>query len=137
MVSRARSEDDGPGGTALEVAASLLDVALPGVGPVFKRLAGQTQAELMRARSVALAAAERSSEMTREELADAIARSPKLIPLVTRLLHAAGQNGYDKTLKAMGTAFGEAVLDPDRVDDCELLLTSLADLGANPDLSRS
>ncbi|MGZ4606448.1 MAG: hypothetical protein ACXVXV_09935, partial [Blastococcus sp.] len=76
-----------------------------------------------------LAAAETSSGMRREDLAEAIADDARLIPLVTRLLHAAGENGYDDTLKAMGRAFGEAVRDREKVDDAHLVLAALADLG--------
>lgn len=125
-----RSDETDVVGTATEVASALIDAAtLPGVGTVFKRLAQGSREELRRARSVALKAAERTSGMTREEIADAVAQKPRLLPLATRLLHAAGENGYDETLRAMGGAFGEAVRDPEQADDCHLMLTSLADLG--------
>jgi hypothetical protein len=128
MDRRLSSQSDSGVSTAIEVASAVADALLPGLGVVSKRLAENAQAELRRARSVALAAAERTSDLTREELAEAIADDPGLLPLVTRLLHAAGENDYDDTLRAMGRAFGEAVQDRDKVDDCHLVLASLADL---------
>lgn len=66
--------------------------------------------------------------MSREDLAEAIGENPQFVPLATRLLYAAGLNGHDETLRAMGTALGEALLNPNRLIDCELILTALADL---------
>jgi hypothetical protein len=66
--------------------------------------------------------------MKREDIEEAIRTDPRLIPLMTRLLFAAGMNGHDRSLAAMGTAFGDAVRDRDSVDECELMLSSLTDL---------
>jgi hypothetical protein len=68
--------------------------------------------------------------MSREELGDAIADNPRLIPLVTRVLYAAGMNGHDRTLAAMAIALGDAVGDRDHLSEVELILAALADLGA-------
>jgi hypothetical protein len=66
--------------------------------------------------------------MSREELAEAIADDPRLIPLVTRLLYAAGMTGQDETLKLLGTAFGDAVRQRDHIDETEMILSALSDL---------
>jgi hypothetical protein len=79
--------------------------------------------------STALRAAERVSGQTRKQLGEAIAEDPQLIPLATRVLYAAGMNGHDQTLAAMGRALGDAVRDRERIDEMELILTALADLG--------
>jgi hypothetical protein len=78
--------------------------------------------------STALRAAEATSGLSREDLAERIAEDPRLLPLVTRLLYVAGMNGHDGTLGAMGAVFGETVRNPNTVDEAELLLTALADL---------
>ncbi|GAA4727492.1 hypothetical protein GCM10023328_02150 [Modestobacter marinus] len=95
-----------------------------------KRLFRQVFAEWGRNGSVALSAAEAASGLTREELAESLRERPRLHPLLTRLLFAAGMNGHDAVLRAMGTAVGNAVVDPLRVDECELILAALADLNA-------
>lgn len=77
-----------------------------------------------------MAAAERASGMSREELADAISEDPRLVPLVTRVLFAAGMTGQDPILTALGTALGDAVRDRSRIDEAELLLIGIADLRA-------
>jgi DNA-binding HxlR family transcriptional regulator len=94
-----------------------------------KRLAAKIRKWYERRVSTALRAAERVSGMTRKQLGEAIAEDPQLVPLVTRVLYAAGMNGHDQTLAAMGSALGGAVRDRDRIDEMELILTALADLG--------
>lgn len=44
-----------------------------------------------------------------EDLAAAIADRPQMIPLLTRVLFAAGMNGYDEVLEVLGAAVGTAV----------------------------
>lgn len=125
----ARDPDEGKGGkVAADFAAELTGLILPGFGTTAKWLTGQVSREWGRNRSAALYAAECASGLTREELGAAIAEDPRLVPLVTRLLHAAGMNGHDRTLEAMGAAFGDAVRHRDAIDECELILSSLADL---------
>jgi hypothetical protein len=92
---------------------------------VTRRLAVKVREEALRNRSTAIRAAEEASGLSREDLAEAIAADPRLVPLATRLLYAAGMNGYDRTLRGMGRAFGEAVRNRDSLEECELILTSL------------
>ncbi len=105
---------------------------LPLVGasaPLIKRLARAVRDEHRRRQSVALNLAEEyAGGLSREELTEQIAAHPHLQPLLVRLLHAAGMNGHDRTLRALGGALGTAVADRTRIDECELILTALADL---------
>ena len=118
------------GGAVGDVVASLGDSLLPGLGPPVRGLLRSVQAEWARNGSVALQAAEAASGLTREELTEALRAAPRLHPLLTRLLFSAGMNGYDPVLRAMGTALGQAVTESAQVDECELILTALADLNA-------
>lgn len=96
--------------------------------PVAKRFSKKVREEWARNHSKALRAAERISEMSREDLADRISEDPRLIPLAVRVLYAAGMTGQDAILRALGTALGEAVRDPEKIDEVELLLIGMADL---------
>jgi hypothetical protein len=95
---------------------------------ITKRAFAKMREERERRVSVALNAAERIAGMSREELGDAIEEDPDLVPLVTRILYAAGMNRYDRTLAAMGRALGDAVRDRERINEVDLILTALADL---------
>lgn len=97
-------------------------------GPV-ARLAKAARKEHGRRRSVAIAAAvEMSGLDTAEDLAEAVADDPDLIPLLTRVLYAAGMNGYDEVLETLGAALGSAVADRGRVDEVSMILTALEHL---------
>jgi hypothetical protein len=106
--------------------------SIPVVGPIlapfFKRGSRRIREEWARNTSKALRAAERASGMTREQLADVISEDPRLIPLVTRVLFAAGMTGQDSILRALGTALGDAAREPDKLDEAELLLIGMTDL---------
>jgi hypothetical protein len=108
---------------------------VPAIGwllaPLFKRVAQGVAKEWERKGSVALKAAERASGMSREELEDAINTVPGMIPLTVRVLWAAGVNGHDATLKAMGATLGHAVREPERMSEVELILAAMADFGPN------
>lgn len=105
---------------------------VPFIGPLLadpaRRLIGAVRAEYARNHSVALRAAEVTSGLTREELAERIATHPRLIPVLTRVLFAAGMTGQDEILDALGAALGAAAAAPEQVDDVELLLIGLQDL---------
>lgn len=97
-------------------------------GPL-SRLTKAARKEHKRRRSVAIAAAVEMSELdSAEDLAEAIAEDPDLIPLLTRVLYAAGMNGYDDVLETLGAALGSAVADRGRVDEVSMLLTAVEDL---------
>lgn len=113
---------------SVDLAGELTGSLVPGLGAPAKLMARRVLQEWRRNGSVALGAAERTSGLTREEIGEAITEDPRLLPLATRLLYAAGMNGHDRTLAAMGAAFGDAVRSREALDECELILTSLADL---------
>jgi hypothetical protein len=114
----------------LAAAVELIPIVGPAAGVFTRRSMVKIREEHERRVSLALRAAERIAGLTREELGDAIGEDPELVPLVTRILYAAGMNGYDRTLEAMGRALGDAVRDRDRIDEVDLILTALADLTA-------
>lgn len=68
--------------------------------------------------------------MSRESFAQRLEADPAVQPLLARLLFAAGMNGHDPTLAAMGTTFGTGLREPARLDECALILAALADLSA-------
>lgn len=110
--------------------ASGADALAPGTGPVARRALTAVSREWSRNHSTALRAAETSSGLSREQLTDLLDENPAFVPLSVRLLYAAGMNGYEPTLKAMGAVFGHAVADPSRMDECTVILSSLTDLSA-------
>jgi|NGEPerStandDraft_6_1074524.scaffolds.fasta_scaffold129346_1 hypothetical protein len=113
-----------------ESVSSAVDFLIPGGGPLAKRVSGSVVAECRRNKSTALRAARESSGLGREDLAERIEQCPRLVPLLTRLLYAAAMNGHDPILRAMGAAFGDAARHRDQVDECEVILTALADINA-------
>jgi hypothetical protein len=106
---------------------------IPGIGwalgPLAKRTAESVAREWEQNQSVALKAAARAADMSRDDLEDAIAIVPGVIPLTVRLLWAAGMNGHDATLKGMGRTLGHAVRDPGLIGEAELILAAMADFG--------
>lgn len=114
-----------------ELAASVVEL-IPFVGPslaVFtKRGSKKIREEWIRLTSKALRTAERVSGLSREDLADRISEDPRLIPLVIRVLYTAGMTGQDVILRALGTAFGDAVRNPEKIDEAELLLIGMSNL---------
>lgn len=101
--------DDGQGSNlAAEVVSEVVGAILPGTGALTKRATEAVQREWRRNHSVALRAAERVSGMSREELDDTLLSSRTALPLYTYVLWAAGQNGHDQTLRAMGAVLGTA-----------------------------
>src|SRR5688572_11370444 len=63
----------------------------------------------------------------REEHEQLWAASHPPVTIDQVLLYAAGMNGHDSTLRAMGGALGYAVRDRESVDECEIILGALAD----------
>jgi len=113
---------------ALFTAAGLPVVGSLVVTPLVERMV----AEHRRRTSVAMRAAVRVSGCaTPEDLAERLEADPRLQPLLVRLLSAASTNGHDQTLRALGKALGDAVREPHRIDQCDLLLQSLDGLTAS------
>lgn len=114
-----------------EAAAGLVSM-LPLIGPLLaepaRRVSRGFRDEITRNQSRALKAAELLSGLTREDLAERIAADPRLIPVATRVLFAAGMTGQDEVLDALGAALGTAVSDPDSAEDVDLLLLGLQNL---------
>jgi hypothetical protein len=86
-----------------------------------------------RNRSMALRAAESASGLTREQIQDWAEREPRAIPLYLKVLWAAGMNGHDQTLAAMGAVLGRAARATATGDDsgfetAELALRAMAEL---------
>jgi len=79
-------------------------------------------------RSLAMAAAERTAGMSREDIADRINTHPELVPLVTRLLYEGAMTGQHPVLEAMGAAFGSAIGDLPNLNQYELILGGLRNL---------
>jgi hypothetical protein len=114
-----------------ELVASLVG-GIPLVGDVLsvftKRGSMRIRQEWARNTSEALRAAERISGRSREELTDCISENPRLISLAVRVLYAAGMTGQDAILRALGTTLGDAVRDPEKIDEAELLLIGMTNL---------
>ena len=121
------------GGTVDKLGAAAIDAVfgIPGSGVVAEWLFGKVREEVTHSRSIALLVAEQRSGLSREDIAERIAEDPRLVALFIRLLYAAGMTKHEQTLRAMGAAFGQAVGERDFLDECELILTALADLTAN------
>lgn len=84
--------------------------------------------EHSRSQSRALRAAELTSGLSREDLAVRIGETPGLVPILTRVLFAAGMTSQDEILDALGAAMGVAAADPDQADEIEFLLIGIQDL---------
>ena len=121
--------DDEPLSKDLAVSGiGMIPVLGPLLEPLASRAADAVRAEYRRNTSTALRAAERASGMSREDLQERIADDPNLVPLLVKVLFSAGTNGFDDVLKAMGAALGAAVLDPNTVNDAEIVLAAISDL---------
>lgn len=105
---------------------------IPLVGNVLsvfaKRGSKEIRQEWARNSSKALRTAGRISGLSREDLADRICENPSLIPLVVRVLYTAGMTGQDTILRALGAALGDAVRNPEKVYEAELLLIGMTNL---------
>lgn len=119
-----RPDDSLPAETAGELASFFL----PGTGGPVTRLLKAVRDEWSRNGSRALKMAERTSGLTREDLAERIENQPELVPLVTRLLWEVAMTGQGPLLEAMGAAFGAAVAEPSRTVEYELILGGLRNL---------
>jgi hypothetical protein len=118
---------------AQEIAGEVVGSLVPGAGPLAQRLGGLVRAEWRRNSSTALRAAENASGLSREDFAEWIESEPRAIPLYLKILWAAGTNGHDQTLKAMGAVLGVAAQathrgDDDGFEDAELALRAMGDL---------
>lgn len=118
-----------------ELAGDAGNFLLPvGGGALSKWLWRPVREEWERNASKALRAAENASGMTREDLAELVENDPRAMPLYLQILWAAGMNGHDKTLRAMGAVFGHAAdasarNDDEGFEDAELALRAMAGLG--------
>lgn len=115
-----------------DLAGFVLPVGGSGLG---QRLSKAIRREWARNTSAALAAAEASSGLSREDLAEWIEREPRAVPLYLKVLWAAGMNGHDSTLRAMGAVLGHAAKATARGDDdalarAELSLQAMGDLNS-------
>lgn len=127
------SEDDDP--LPDEVIAEAIGQLLPVVGgPLGRRLLRPIRQEWKRNTSTALAAAEAASGLNREDLLEFMEKDSRAVPLYLHVLWAAGMNGHDATLRAMGAVLGDAADasrsgDDERLDDLETSLRAMSNLG--------
>jgi hypothetical protein len=127
-VAGVTSDDEGLLAEILVSATGQVPVVGAVAQPLATRLLRAVRAERRRNASIAMSAAERVSGKTREDIAAAIAANPRLVPLALRLMHECGVTGAEESLLAMGTVFGTAVGDPERISESEIVLTALREL---------
>lgn len=92
-----------------EVVSEVASALMPGAGAFVSWMFPVMRKEVHRLFSQALRAAEEISGRQREDLEEIFEQNPILMPLYMRVLWAAGMNGHDETLRAMGAVLGEAV----------------------------
>ncbi len=90
----------------MDVAQDVTGLPGPVGSSVGKRMYRAVAAEWQRNRSTALRAAEAATGLTREQIEEWAEAEPRAIPLYLKVLWAAGMNGHDDTLRAMGTVLG-------------------------------
>lgn len=120
----------GVGSEGVLIAAGLppTGVLAAAVTPLAKKALVALVGEQQRRTSVALAAAERTSGKTREEIDDLIAHDLAAVPIVLRLLQAAGNAGDDEVLSLLGGMAGAGLADPSTAQRQETLMLSIEGL---------
>ena len=129
-------EDSVGAEVVVEGGAAALGAFVPGgflARPLLGRLVDQIQREYERNTSHALRTASRVSGLSREDLLEFIEENPRGVPLYLLVLHAAGMNGYDETMRAMGAVFGQAAQsakndDSRAVDRADAALRAMSNL---------
>jgi hypothetical protein len=116
-----------------DIAGDAVAALIPMGGTLGKRLARSLTSEWRRNTSNALGAAVEASGLSREDFAEWIAEDGRAVPLYLRVLWAAGMNGHDQTLRAMGAVLGSAAHatargDDDAFEEAELALRAMSDL---------
>lgn len=116
-----------------DIAGDAVAALIPMGGTLGKRLARSLTAEWRRNTSNALRVAEAASGLSREDFAEWIRGDGRGIPLYLKVLWAAGMNGHDQTLTAMGAVLGSAAKatargDEEAFEDAELALRAMSDL---------
>lgn len=116
------------------LAGEAMGVIVPFAGPLGARVMRAARAEWTRLTSDALHAAEKRSGLSREDLAEWVESDPRAVPLYLKVLWAAGTNGHDETLRAMGAVLGEAARasaagEDAGWDQADLALRAMGDLG--------
>lgn len=116
-----------------DVAQDVTGLLGPIGSSVGKRMYQAVAAEWQRNRSMALRAAEAATGLTREQIEEWAEEEPRAIPLYLKVLWAAGMNGHDDTLRAMGTVLGAAARataagDEEGFEIAELALRAMGDL---------
>lgn len=116
------------------IAGDALSMLIPFGNTLGQRMMRPLRQEWARNASVSIKAAVRASGLSREDLADWIDSDPRAVPLYMKVLWAAGMNGHDATLRAMGVVLGQAAKASrmeadDAFEDAELALHAMADLG--------
>lgn len=116
---------------APELAAGLVGM-VPVVGslaqPLVKHLTSRMMEERERNASLVLRLACQRSGHSREDLAEALERDPRLVSLVNRVLFEAGMNGQTSVLQVLAGFLGDALNDTSKIDDVHALLAPIAGL---------
>jgi hypothetical protein len=116
-----------------DIAGDAMAALIPMGGTLGKRFVRSLTTEWRRNTSNALGVAEEASGLSREDFAGWIKEDVRAIPLYLKVLWAAGMNGHDQTLRAMGAVLGSAAQATARGDDeafeeAELALRAMSDL---------
>lgn len=114
--------DPNLGSAATEDALAALGIPFGGTLATFGRLLLD---EHRRRTSKALAAAEALTGKSREEISNWVMATPEVVPLLVRVLHAAGNNGNDRTLEMLGEALGRAHQRPEQRAREELIALAI------------
>ncbi len=116
-----------------DIGSDIGQLLTPFGGALGKRVIRAVFAEWQSNRSTALRAAEVASGMSREQFAEWAEADARAVPLYLKVLWAAGMNGHDQTLRALGAVLGRAARasaagDDHQFDQAELALRAMADL---------
>lgn len=112
---------------SIETLLSMTPVAplVPLLGLLSDRLVDRTAEEARSSYTRAIRVAARTANMTVEQLHDAIADDPRLVPAHARLLYFAARSGQTAPLRLMGYSLGTAANGQTDPDVAELMLEAL------------
>ena len=88
-------------------------------------------AEWQRNSSLCIRLAEELSGLSREDIAERLETHHDLVPLMARILFAAGTRHSDEILKALSAVLADALVNPHKVDDAQVYVNLLERLGAH------
>ncbi len=113
---------------AERAAGELAGSVVPGTGWLVERALGAIRREWSRNHSQVMLAVERSSGMSREDVADLLEERPELVPPLTQLLHEATMTGDHEVLEAMAATFASTATGKIETSDCRQILNGIRNL---------